>query len=148
MWGNMFILIRIKHASHLIGKRVVCINEKEEVVEDDGKKKKKKIYDESQLVVFPILVANPHNFRIRLVDEEEITGLGELSGYTYRFLVEECDIAGYVGKCIHTYGNESGIHLMGKRVRCSFKDGLVEDNSKNEEEDDDSHNYIWMMKRQ
>ena len=134
-----------KTCTHLIGKRVMCINEEEEVIEDDGKKKKK--IDESQLIVFPILVANPHNFRIRLVDEKEISGIGELSGHCYYFLVEECDIAAYVGKRIHTYGNESGIHLMGKRVRCSFKDGLVEDNSKNEEEDD-SHRYIWMMKTQ
>ena len=135
-----------KTCTHLIGKRVMCINEEDEVIEDNGKKKKET--DESQLIVFPVLALNPHNFRIRLVDEKKISAIGDLTGYRYRFLVEECDIAAYVGTCIHTYGNESGIHLMGKRVRCSVKDGLVEDNSKTNEEEDDSHRYIWMMKRQ
>ena len=132
-------------SSHLIGKSVRCTNNG--VIEEDGKKEE---MDESQLIVFPALALNPHNFRIRLIDEKKLSCFGNLTGYCFRFLVEECDIASYVGTCIHTYGNESANHLMGKRVYCSIKDGLVEDigEKKTHEDDDDMHRYMLLMKRQ
>ena len=114
-------------AIHLKGKRVKCTN-KNAVVEDDGEKEK---MDESQLITFPALALNIHNFKIKLIDEEKITGMME--GYRIQFLVEECDIAAYVGTYVHTFANDSAIRLKGKRVRCSIKNGVVEDDGEKDE---------------
>ena len=89
---------------------------------------------------YPMLVCNPLNFKLKLVDQKQYFGFG--AGFAVYFLIEECDDEDYVGMYIHSFTNDDNNHIMGKRVRLTFK-GLIEDDGKKE----DVSNQVIMMMR-
>ena len=84
---------------------------------------------------YPTLVLNLLDFVLKLCGQKEYTKEtgAFMPGFAIYLLVEECkEVDAYVGKYIHTYTGDNNEHLIGKRVRCTFK-GLKEDDGKKED---------------
>ena len=96
----------------------------------------------SKMIPYPILAANLSNFKLKLIESEEYECMG-MQGATLYLLIEEADDSGYVGMYIRTYTNAGRPHLKGKRVRFTFKHGVIEDDGKKE----DFSNHVLVMEK-
>ena len=96
----------------------------------------------SKLIPYPILACNLMNFKLKLIESEEYTAFGQ-TGATLYLLIEECDDPDYVGIYLRTYSNACSPHLKGKRVRFTFKDGVIEDDGEKE----DFSNHVMVMEK-
>ena len=95
---------------------------------------------------YPTLVCNPLNFVLKLVHQKEYKKEDGclMPGFAIYLLIEASDeIDGYVGKYIHTFTGDNNEHLIGKRVRMTFK-GLKEDDGLKEDVGD---KMIMMVKK-